>query len=257
MSRDGAPPPPGPPPWPLLLGEGRAFWGLGVFLSCWSWLRLAPRGDGHPVLLLPGFLMDDRHLLPLRLFLEDRGYAVQGWGAGLNLGRWEGVEAHLLPLLHRLHQEHGRAPSLVGWSLGGLYARELAKRCPDAVRQVITLGSAFNGDPRASNVWPLYEHLSGHRASSLLRHGLLREPPPVPSTALFSRLDGINDWRCCMQRETPCSENVEIVSSHHGMGHHPAALFAIADRLAQPQGRWRRFERPPWGALLYPDPGRP
>ncbi|WP_205665221.1 esterase/lipase family protein [Caldimonas tepidiphila] len=247
----------GPPPWPLLLGEGRALWELGVFLACWPGLRLAPRGDGHPVLLLPGFLMADWHLLPLRAFLQDRGYAVHGWEAGINRGNWEVIDAHLLPYLWQLRRRHGRRPSLVGWSMGGMFARELAKRCPDEVRFVITLGSAFTGDPKASNVWPLYEQLSGHQASSLQRHGLLREPPPVPSTSVFSRVDGINDWRCCVQEDTPHSENIEVVSSHHGLGHHPAALLAIADRLAQPEGAWRRFVCPPWARPLFPAPGRP
>lgn len=258
MRAEPAPGPIGPPPTALLLSEGRALWELGAYFCCLPWLQGAPRGDGHPVLVLPGLLLGDLHMTPLASFLRGRGYAVHGWAAGINRGRWTLLDEHLVPLLARLVGDHGRKVSLVGLSLGGMFARELAKRCPDRVRGVVTLGSGFAGrHPRANNAWPIYQLVSGHRPSSIQRHGLLDEPPTVPSTSIFSRLDGMVHWRTCLQARTPRSENVEVVSSHHGMAHHPAALLAIADRLAQPEGRWRPFAPPAWGGLAYPDPYRP
>lgn len=233
--------PPGPPPPPLLANEASTVWELGAFFASLPWLATAPLGDGHPVMVLPGFLMDDRHTAPLRGFLRSRGYAVHGWMAGPNVGRWTVVQTHLVRYLSQLRRHYGRRVSLVGWSMGGLFARELAMRCTDDVRMVITLASGFKGDPRANNVWPVYPFFSGHRVTGLQRHGLLRAPLPVPSTSIHSRIDGIVDWRCCLQEPTPRSENIEIVSSHHGMGHHPAALAVVADRLAQPEGVWQPY----------------
>src|SRR5271167_789775 len=123
----------------------------------------AARGDGHPVLVLPGLAAGDASTALMRRFLRSRGYATSGWGQGLNLGLREGVLDRAHDRLCKLWIEHGRSVSLVGWSLGGLYARELAKRSPEIVRLVITLGSPFTGHPRQTNAWRIYEFASGHR----------------------------------------------------------------------------------------------
>ena len=135
--------------------------------------------------------------------------------------------------------------SLVGWSLGGLYARQLAKMMPERVRQVITLGSPFAAGPKATNAWRVYEMASGRRADEEDPRfgGSLTGAPPVPTTAIFSRTDGICAWQGCREEATAMSESIEVESSHCGMGHHPAVVYAVADRLAQAEGEWSPFDR--------------
>jgi pimeloyl-ACP methyl ester carboxylesterase len=238
--------------------EGRAIHEFGAFLGALPLLSLAPRGDGHPVLVLPGLIATDNSTRPLRSFLKSKGYAVSGWGQGRNLGPRRGVREAMVDRVRELNDAHGRRVSLVGWSLGGVYARQLAKMMPDHVRIVITLGSPFAGHPRATNAWRVYEAVSGRRASEedLRFGGSLSEAPPVPTTAIFSRTDGICAWQGCMEKASAASESIEVESSHCGMGHHPAVVYAVADRLAQPEGRWKPFDRSGWRSLVYPDPNR-
>jgi pimeloyl-ACP methyl ester carboxylesterase len=143
-----------PPSRTLMFLEGRAIHELGAFLGALPLLSLAPKGDGHPVLVLPGLVASDASTRPLRSFLKNRGYAVSGWRQGRNLGLRDGVQHAMVDLVRELSDTHGRKVSLVGWSLGGLYARQLAKMMPDCVRSVITLGSPFAGSrcrpPRSS-----------------------------------------------------------------------------------------------------------
>ena len=153
-----------PPSRTLMFLEGRAISELGAFLGALPLLSLAPRGDGHPVLVLPGLVASDTSTRPLRTFLKSRGYAVCGWRQGRNLGLRHGVQDAMVDLVQELNDTHGRKVSLVGWSLGGLYARQLAKMMPERVRSVITLGSPFASGPKATNAWRVYEMASGRRA---------------------------------------------------------------------------------------------
>jgi pimeloyl-ACP methyl ester carboxylesterase len=240
----------------LLLLEVRAIAELAAFFSMLPLLRLAPGGDGHPVLVLPGLAASDVSTRPLRAFLRDRGYRAHGWKLGRNLGPRTGVETSMQARLAELHARYGRKVSVIGWSLGGVYARELARRAPAQVRSVITLGSPFAGEPRASNAWQLYELASGRRADDWPERERMKEAPPVPATAIFSRSDGIVAWQGCLEREGPASENIEVEGSHSGLGHNPVVLYAIADRLAQPEGQWHPFDRSGLRGLVYPDPRR-
>ena len=245
-----------PPSRTLLLLEGRAVQELGAFMLLRPWLAAAPRGDGHPVLVFPGLLASDLSTQPLRGFLKQHGYAVHGWKQGRNLGLRPGVEPDMLDRIEELYERHGkRKLSLVGWSLGGIYARQLAKRVPDKVRSVISLGSPFTGSPKATNAWKVYEFASGQRVDDRDHHiaGPLSDPPPVPTTSIFSRSDGICAWQTCLNEEGPLVENIEVYGSHCGLGHHPAAVYAVADRLAQPEGQWTKFDRSGWKSLVYPD----
>ncbi|MCV3240807.1 esterase/lipase family protein [Mesorhizobium sp. ZC-5] len=248
------------PPSRLLFAlELRAFPELGGFVASLPLLTaLAPRGDGHPVLVLPGLVTSDRSTVPLRSFLKGRGYATYGWALGRNYGPLPGFEQKMLDRVKKLADKHGRKVSLVGWSLGGIYARQLAKMLPDEVRGVITLGSPFNGDPRATNAWKLYEFTSGHKVDDRERHmgGAISDSPPVPTTAIFSRSDGICAWQNCVENDLPHTESIEVEASHCGLGHHPAVVYAVADRLAQPEGQWKKFDRSGFKALFYPDPKR-
>jgi pimeloyl-ACP methyl ester carboxylesterase len=247
-----------PPSRTLMFLEGRAFSELGAFLGALPLLSLAPKGDGHPVLVLPGLVASDTSTRPLRSFLKSKGYAVSGWRQGRNLGLRDGVQHAMVDLVHELNDTHGRKVSLVGWSLGGLYARQLAKMMPDRVRSVITLGSPFASGPKATNAWRVYEMASGRRADEEDERfgGSLAGAPPVPTTAVFSRTDGICAWEGCREQASAMSESIEVESSHCGMGHHPAAVYAVADRLAQPEGNWAPFDRSGWRSLVYPDPDR-
>ena len=247
-----------PPSRTLMFLEGRALHEFGAFVGALPLLSLAPRGDGHPVLVFPGLVASDGSTRPLRSFLRNRGYAVSGWRQGRNLGLREGVQRAMLDLVTELNDVHGRKISLIGWSLGGLYARQLAKMMPDRVRSVITLGSPFAGTPKSTNAWRVYEMASGRSAEEQTQRfgGPLAEPPPVPTTAIFSRTDGICAWQGCMEKASALSESIEVESSHCGMGHHPAVVYAVADRLAQPEGKWTPFDRTGWRSMVYPDPNR-
>lgn len=247
-----------PPSRTLMFLEGRALSEFGAFLGALPLLSLAPRGDGHPVLVLPGLVASDISTRPLRSFLRNRGYTVSGWRQGRNYGLRDGVQDGMVDLLRELNETHGRKVSLVGWSLGGLYARQLAKMMPDRVRSVITLGSPFAGSPKSTNAWRVYEFTSGQRADQADEQfgGPLAQTPPVPTTAIFSRTDGICAWQGCMETPSTLSENIEVESSHCGMGHHPAVVYAVADRLAQAEGEWRPFDRNGWRGLVYPNPDR-
>ena len=240
----------------LLALEGRAFLEWSACVAAWPLLTRAATGDGHPVLVLPGLAAGDASTWPLRRFLESRGYAVYGWELGLNRGPREGVVHKLLARIRGIEREHGRKLSLVGWSLGGAMARALAVREPRRVRSVVTLGSPLGGHPKASNAWRLFEFLSGVRADDPRLRALMSRHPPVPSTSILSKSDGIVSWPMSLIPRHDQSENIEVSASHFGMGANPAVLWAVADRLAQPEGAWKPFHRGGWRALIYGDPHR-
>lgn len=248
-----------PPSRILLALELRALPELGGFIASAPLLAaFTPAGDGHPVLVLPGLITSDRSTLPLRSFLRSKGYAAHGWQLGRNRGPRAGVERGMVERVKELVDSHGRTVSLVGWSLGGIYARQLAKMMPERIRTVITLGSPFNGDPRATRAWRLYERASGLEVDDRDKHlgGAISQSPPVPTTAIYSRTDGVCAWRNCIENDLPHTESIEVEASHCGLGHHPAAVFAICDRLAQKEGEWKPFDRSGWRRLFFPDPGR-
>lgn len=246
------------PPGALKLAlEARLGWEYAATVAARPLLSLAPKGDGHPVLVFPGMLAGDLTTRPLRRYLRRQGYTPYTWEQGLNLGPREGVIEACVERLKSIFLEHERPVSLIGWSLGGLYARELAKALPDAVRCVITMGTPFTGHPKATNAWRVYEFVTGHKIGKQDLHEPLRTPPPVPTTSIFSRTDGIVSWHCSLERETDHTENIEVKASHLGMGMNPLTLYAIADRLAQAEGEWQPFERSGMLACLYPDPHRP
>jgi pimeloyl-ACP methyl ester carboxylesterase len=230
-----------PSPWMLLL-EGRAPWEFAASVAAWPILRKAPAGDGHPVLVIPGLAANDLSTTPLRLFLRQMGYRPYPWNFGLNLGPRTGVLKGCIEHVREIAARHGEPVSLIGWSLGGIYAREVAKEVPDAVRCVITLGTPFDGPARATNAWRLFEWVSGTRHDDDTLRARIRELPPVPTTSILSRSDGIVAWQCSVNPAHERAETIEIHASHIGMGGNPMALYAIADRLAQRPGAWRAFE---------------
>lgn len=232
------------PPGPLRLAlEWRAPMEAAASLALWPWLRRAPRGDGHSVLVLPGLAASDASTRLLRRFLRAQGWQAHAWRQGRNLGPRAGVLEACLARVQQLHAESGRRVSLVGWSLGGVYARELAKRLPHAVRQVITLGSPVGspgkGRGHGSNARRLYEFVSGPRAYAPELMARMDEPVPVPCTSVYSRSDGIVDWRASLQPSGPSAQNIRVPASHTGMGMNPLVLRLLAERLSQPEDDWQ------------------
>lgn len=234
-----APPAPGPL---LMLMEARAPWEWAAMLAARPWLARLPAGDGHPVLVLPGLGASDTSTAALRGFLRDRGYTAYPWQQGFNFGPRHGVLEACHARVEHLVQRHGERVSLVGWSLGGVYAREIAKVLPQQVRCVITLGTPFAGHPRATNAWRFYEMVSGQSVHDPELLAALRDPPPVPTTSIYSKTDGVVAWQCSLNPDRPLAENIEVHASHIGMGMNPLALYAVADRLRQDPARWQRFD---------------
>jgi len=207
------------------------------------------------VLVLPGLLASDRSTALLRRYLRRMGYQVRGWSLGRNMGPTDAVLDELPRALTDLAERAGGPVSLVGWSLGGIYARELARKHPAQTRQVITLGSPFAlSGPRRSHADRAYRRRSHLHADG----GRLPTPEQVaqaisvPSTAVYSQRDGIVSWQACVAPQTALHENVEVRCGHLGFGVDPATLWLIADRLAVPPARWRRFQPPPPLRGLYP-----
>jgi pimeloyl-ACP methyl ester carboxylesterase len=200
--------------------------------------RSLPPGDGHPVVIFPGLATDARATAPLRELCEQLGYTAFDWGRGFNTGPQGDIDEWIDRLkadVTTLLRGHDSPASLVGWSLGGIYARELAKRMPRRVRQVITIGTPFAGEPSQTHVGGLYRLLNGQPPGfDEALKARLRTPPPVPTTSIYSRNDGIVAWQTCVDdSDQPGVENVEIAGSHCGMGWNPEVLAAVAQRLAR------------------------
>jgi len=242
-----------PPGLFLMLAEARSVLEFNTSLLLSPLLMQAPKGDGHPVLTLPGFLASDLSMAPMRRYLKELGYDAYAWNMGRNFGGVASRRGALRDLLKRIHEATERKVSIIGWSLGGVYARDLAVQMPEMVRSVITLGSPFADDVRATNATRLYELLSGEAVGDIpeIRAGIAGDMP-VPATSIYSRTDGIVNWHTTQLRPSETAENIEVhFASHVGLGVNPAALWAIADRLAQPEGEFRHFGRSGPFAIAY------
>jgi pimeloyl-ACP methyl ester carboxylesterase len=219
--------------------------GFGLMLSG-PLLAAAPRGDGHGVLVIPGFATTDSSTAVLRSFLEALGYTVHPWRLGWNLDHrtaGHGGE-HVTRQIDRIAAATGRKVSLVGWSLGGVIAREAARRAPHSIRQVVTIASPFCGNPHATNLGRIYEWLTGERVDSpaaMHRASLGPLPLPMPSSAIYSKTDGITAWQNCVAIADHQTENIEVHSSHFGMVVNPFVFHVVANRLAQPEDGWTPF----------------
>jgi pimeloyl-ACP methyl ester carboxylesterase len=245
-----------PPGFGLLMAEMRGIFEFNASLMFAPLLMRAPKGDGHPVLTLPGFLASDLSMAPMRRYLRELGYDAHAWNLGRNTGGISRMRAALRDRLAGIHESCGRKVSIVGWSLGGVYARDLALRAPEMVRYVVTLGSPFANDVRATNATRLYEALSGEAVDGDpgFREAIAGDLP-VPATSIYSRADGVVNWQTCLLRPSATSENIEVyLASHVGLGVNPAALWAVADRLAQAEGQFRQFDRSGPFAIAYAPP---
>lgn len=218
-----------------LLGELRAPLEVASFLLGAQQLRALPAGDGHPVMFLPGFGMGDEALAPMARAIERLGYAVYGWDQGRNLGLRQRTADRLLERMLDLHRRHAREVSLVGWSAGGLYARELARLRPDRVRRVFTLGSPLqphgSGQPLVEMARRWFDtYLAGQGDAPLAPH---IDPLQVACTVIHSKSDGVVAWRAAVQDDAPHTENLEVDGTHLGLGFNLEVLRIIAERLPQ------------------------
>jgi pimeloyl-ACP methyl ester carboxylesterase len=246
-----------PPSWLLALTEPtRAMGEAAAFALLRPAMALLPRGDGHGVLVLPGFMASDSSTGPMRRLLSQLGYEVAGWKLGRNV-RVDNLRVEAMAkCVDALYARTGGKISIVGWSLGGVFARELAKLMPDKVRQVITLGSPISDDRDHSNARRLFEMLNG-REPEPVRKGNFRklaEAPPVPTTSILTKGDGVVHWRGSVQHKdrNPQTENIQVYASHIGLGVNPAVMMAMADRLAQPEGAWTPFVARGLSRLAFP-----
>ena len=253
-----------PPPLPLaLLEPARGVSELITLPLAGALLTLAPKGDGHAVITMPGFLASDISMGPIRRYLRRQGYDTRPWTLGRNMGpQVVGHEGeYLAERVLEVHKETGRKVSLIGWSLGGVMAREVAKELPNEVRQVITLGSPFAAHPDSTSVGRLYRLITRHDTSTEEFRHLMRtiEDPPeyVPSTSIFSKTDGVVSWRGSLEKPSPMTDNIEVYASHIGIGVNPLVMYLLAERLALPEDEWKPFDRQahPLLKLAFPSSG--
>ncbi|OHC62796.1 MAG: hypothetical protein A2045_08935 [Rhodocyclales bacterium GWA2_65_20] len=232
--------------------EPRALLEMALLPASLPLLLQAPRGDGHPVLLLPGFLADEKSLIALKLFLQSKGYAVHTWGLGRNLG-FRSKHASALPQKIRyLHHIAGRKVSLVGWSLGGVFSLYGAESTLECVRSIITLGSPVSVDaagsqspPAIKALYRLVSHRLGAAAHVMQpRAKTLREQRrlSVPTSCLYSLGDGVvPPQEATIDGDPAFHENIQVPGSHLGLGFNGIVLAIVADRLAQPENDWQPF----------------
>jgi pimeloyl-ACP methyl ester carboxylesterase len=237
------------------LTEGRAMLELGAFYAARPLLGTLPKGDGHSVMTLPGFMASNSSTVPMRGLLNQLGYDAHGWDSGRNLRVDNALVGRLERQLTRLYKVSGRTVSLVGWSLGGVIARELAKLHPDKVRLVISLGSPITKERASSNVRSVFEWLNG-KDPEPMRQGQfldLGKAPPLPTTSILTKTDGIVHWRGSVQEEGEHpSENIVVRASHCGLGVNPSVMVAMTDRLAQKEGEWAPFRPKPGQGWMFP-----
>ncbi len=237
----------------------RSLVGRAWFETNRPWLNRLPGGDGRPVLVLPGFTASDRSTATLRRLLAELGYDVYTWDHGTNMGPSPKVIDGVQRRVHSITQSTGQSVTLIGWSLGGLYARALAERFPDEVRHCITMGSPFRVSTGsatwAGTLFTATAKLRGRQAPSVSEPGVFhpgyRGAPPVPTTNVFSRFDGIVPWRACLDDPSRESENIETYCAHLGFGHDPGAISVVADRLTLEPDEWRPFAQTTRTALVH------
>ncbi len=247
-----------PPAWLAAAELPRAVTEFAVFAATFGGLLCsAARGDGHPVLVLPGLLAGDRSTAAMRAVLNKLGYDARAWELGRNRGPLTVGKngERLMARVEALYQETGKKVSLVGWSLGGVLARLVARRLPGRVRQVITLGSPFMDNGDATNAGKIFEFASGTAMSDRANRAMLAElagPSETPSSAIFSRSDGVCAWQICREGPAARRESIEVYGSHCGLAVNPSVIYAVADRLAQPESEWAPFAPSGWTSWAFP-----
>ena len=239
-----------PPSLVLTSLEGwRSFFSATHLASNRTFLKDLPQGDGHSVMVIPGFMAGDFTTIFIRYFLKHWGYAAKPWELGLNLGlnKRRETERRMSEQLEKHFLNSGRKVSLVGWSLGGVFARELARKHPEWVRSVISMGSPIGHDPNGAITAGIYQLISGNSfydPEFMERVEIASQPvPKVPCTAIYSKSDGIVSWKIARELESNIAENIEVKSAHSGLGMNTSVMFAMADRLRQIEHEWEKFDK--------------
>ena len=237
----------------LRLAESRSILEFGSFNLLRKQMQRLPKGDGHPVLVLPGFLASDRSTAPMRRLLSDLGYETFGWKMGRNIRYNRERDQMMTDLLTRIYAQTGQKVSIVGWSLGGVFAREIAKKHPEMVRMVISMGSPITSDRKITTVRRLFDFFNGREVDTAFkdRVAALAEAPPVPTTSIFTKSDGVVAWQGSIQKPGHKTENICVPASHIGLGVNPLVMVAVADRLLQTEKNWRPFSRTGWRAAFF------
>ncbi len=214
--------------------EARVPFEIGAqLLSRRFYEKTLPQGNGRAVIVIPGFGAGDFETGMLRQSLRRLGYRSVPWKMGRNMGSTSENRAHLHSELKRLLGVSSQKVSIVGWSLGGVFARELGRKYPEYVHSVVSLGTPFTGDHDANILHDVFQRISGSKFTSedLAAFNQRKEPPGVISTSIYSKTDGVVSWQCSLEKESELTENVEVVSSHCGLVCNPLAVSALAYAL--------------------------
>lgn len=218
-----------------VLNESRALLELPRLVLHGPELARRPRGGGRPVVVYPGYGTSDATTAPLRAYLRGLGYDVHGWNLGRNRGDLHAVIHPVLEQVRSLGRAHAQPVSLVGWSLGGVIAREVAREHPELVGRVITFGTPVVGGPKYTAVAGIYRD-QGVDLDQLERDLSaldVERPIRVPVTAIYSAEDRIVAWQACLDRTSTAVEHVELRGTHTGLGINPDVYRVVADRLAE------------------------
>jgi pimeloyl-ACP methyl ester carboxylesterase len=217
----------------MLALENRAFLEFWAGLINTPFLKQETVGRGRAVLVIPGFGANDISTVLLRRYLNKQGFKAAGWGMGINQGTSPRIKKELYHQVKQLRQETGQKVSVIGWSLGGIFARELGRKFEDDVHSVITMGTPFSANPYGNYLFQLSLILSGKRFSQKDADAFDRrsEPPPVKTIAIHSRYDGVVAWECSLEKEGDHTRNIEVFSSHFGYPFNPDVFKTITEAL--------------------------
>lgn len=237
-----------PPLWLTSLEPGRFAAEYIALKASRRYLLRSAAGDGHSVIVLPGLFASDSTTKALRTIVGEAGYSCVGWGQGTNLGPQgnDDLENQLGELIEQRYKIAGNRPvTLIGWSLGGVYARLAAHLSPDKVRQVITLGSPINGSPKLTNAWRLFELLSDVPVDASQNQEKLSramQALPVPGTSIYSKSDSIVAWQISRAAEGHMQQSIQVPASHLGMAFNPLVVKLVLDLLTQDAAQWTPYE---------------
>lgn len=226
--------PAGPPDRQTLAGEALAGLQVPRLLLAAPRLARVPRGDGSPVVDIPGWRAPESSMAPLRAYLRRLGYQARTWGLGTNMGDPQGDARRMAESIAALSERAGSPVALVGWSLGGVIAREVAREVPGSVSRVITYGTPIIGGPAHTVAARNYEPGFGDEVDRVVADLDADAPISVPITAIFTRRDGIVAWQACIDRASPDVEHIEVSSTHIGLGIDPDVWEIVARTLAKP-----------------------
>ena len=230
------------PPFRLLLREFR----IGPE---WVMARARPKAqeravvsDGSPVITVPGFCAGDTSMVEMRLNLRAAGFHARGWRMGANMGAKADTLERLHARISGIADKEGRAVHVVGWSLGGLYAREYAKRHPDMVASVVTMGTPFSGSRRANNAWRVYRIIAGHSVDAPPIEFLPEPKPPVPTYALWSPIDGVIAPQSARGDDSESDEAIEVDTGHFGFAYDASVVDVVIECMLRAEAKKRADE---------------